>query len=287
MENLRYSVSNKGNVSSPSQLFSYWLLLFVLLAVIIVLIYLFPGKSLMNTLLNQEYVSEVDIFYSIALRDSRGESVTYQEMNEQPLIVINKVNQSLKNYEASDNTNNLWFDYLILRTLAYRPTSNKEVIQLAQQGMINYFNAFKTLNISEGQLNQLAKDALAINQAPQALEFYERLLVLNPKKDMHFYAKVGEVALWAKQCVKSADYYFISEHKAVTLEDKRYFYLLALKILFQCEQSTLALKLAEDNLNGLAGDYQTYQTLIDLSIKGNQPGMAQKYLFKLLQLNNP
>jgi hypothetical protein len=285
MEHLRYSASADNKIVAESQLFSYWMIFLVLFAVLIILAYLFPGKSLVTTLLNQEYISEVDLHYSLLLTE-RKNNITYSEIHENPALVIQKINQQRLAFKDSGEIDNLWFNYIILRVISYNPMVNKDIKQQATNGMLGFFETFKTLPKTEPQLEQLAKDALAIGQSSWALYFYEQLIVANPNRSVDFYANTGKVALWSKQCIKSANYYFIAQHKTQALIDKRYFYFQALKILFQCDQTSLAIQLADKNIDGLSSDIQTYEMLIDLAIKGNQPATAQKYLIKLLQLKH-
>lgn len=63
------------------------------------------------------------------------------------------------------------------------------------------------------------------------------------------------------------------------MQDKRYFYFQALKTLFQCNQSTLAIQLADKNIDGLRDDIQTWQTLIDFAIKANQQRLLSSICF--------
>ena len=283
MERLRYSATDSNKIQEQGPLFSYWMIFTVLCAVIFIFYFLFPGKTLVNTLLHQATISEVDLSYSLLLRKN-NEGITITKINKDPLEVIQKLQQSLQ--DSNQTMDDLWFNYIILRAIAYNPQQSTAIRQQAIASMLLYFDVFKQLDYSEQQIDQSARDAVAIEKAPYALYFYEKLISLNPERSAAFYLNTAKVALWANQCVKSADYYFITQHKSVSIADKRLYYLHALKILFQCEQSALAISLADKNLDGLSDDIPTYQALIDLAIKGDQPAVAQKYLFQLLLLKN-
>lgn len=287
MGHLRYGVTNKQYGATESELFSWWMVSLAFIIVILSLVAVFPARSLVHTLLNQDYISEVDLYYSLLINKNHN-GVSYADIQNNPLMVINKLdaNTTQTTNNNAQRLQSLWFDYIILRVISYNPKFKKDIIQKANEGMLRYFEVFKQQTTSDEQLQQLAHDALAIDNAAYALYFYEQLIARNPNRSVVFYSEVAKVALWAKQCVKSADYYFISQHKTTVLKDKRYFYFQALKTLFQCNQSTLAMELADKNIDGLSDDIETWQTLIDFAIKADKPAIAQQYLFRFLQLKN-
>lgn len=281
MKHLRYTAADEVESKPENQLFSYWLLIAFFLLVVGSLIYLFPGNSLIKTLINQEYLSEADYRYSILLLAANNKNlISYTKINENPSAVI-------KQFEAMSRAQNLevrWLNYIVLKNILYQEKISKPVKLQATQVLVSYLNSFKTAPTSMQQDIQLAVDSLAIDKAPLALYFYEQVIRKNPQQNVYFYAKIGQTALWAKQCVKSANYYLIAQEKSAMLVDKRYFYILALKILFECNEFDLAIELAEKHINGLRDDALTYQLLTELAIKANQPAKAQQFVLKLLQL---
>ncbi|VEG90297.1 hypothetical protein [Legionella spiritensis] len=281
MEHLRYIVPDELHIKHEKRLMSYWLLASFFLLVSGCLVYLFPGQSLILTLTHQEYISEVDVGYSILLlnRDG-GTPITFREIKRHPSVIIKQLEDDL----IDPDLNHLWAQYIILKMIAYAPEVDKKLKRQANRVLLDYLKTFQKKQTTFNQDIVLVRDALAINNAGMALYFYERALAKNPEQDMYFYAHVGETALWAQQCIKSAHYYFIAQDKAATINDKRYFYILAVKILFECEKYDLALSAIDKHIDGLIDDELTYQLLTDMAIRANKPEKAQDFLLKLLQL---
>src|SRR6185312_13463605 len=109
------------------------------------------------------------------------------------------------------------------------------------KAMLDYFQIFQKAPNTMTQLTLLAQDALAADSAQDALYFYELVIDKDPNQSVYFYTKAAQAALWAKQCKKSADFYFSAQHRASVLNDQRYLYIKALKTLFGCEEYDLAL----------------------------------------------
>jgi len=285
VDHLRYAATKGRETKSYYRFFSYRIFLMLIASVTFILVFLFPGQSMINTLVNQGYISDVDFRYSLLfLAQSGSSSIKYTDIKKNPLQVIHKLEQALTQFKQTKNLNNLWLNYIVLKVMAFDITLPKAATQQANAVMNSYFANFKTLDNSEQQLKQLAEDALAINQSSDALYFYEQILARNSEQPLYFYSRVAQVALWAKQCERSSELYFIAQHKALAISDKRYLYFTALQILVQCDKAPLAMYMAQQNIDGLNNDLQTYQMLVDIAIKANQVKIAQQYMLKLLEL---
>jgi len=281
MGHLRYTALDEVEYETGKPLFSNGLLTVLFLLVIAVLIALFPGNSLINMLINQNYISEVDYRYTILL-SSNTNPITYAKINENPSEVVNQLATGFKD----QNTQSIWFNYIILKTILYKAATSKQLKRDAIKVMRQYLTAFQSIPITFKQDIELAEDALTINQSSTALFFYEQAIMKDPDQTKYFYAKVAKTALWAKQCVKSSKYYFNAQDRSALITDKRYFFIMALRVLFQCNQFELAIKSAEQHIDGLSEDPLTYQLLTELAIKANEPSNAMKFVLKLLQLQS-
>ena len=251
----------------------------MVLVISMLLVVLFPGQNLINALSRQQYISDVDFRYSVLLLDEDIE-LNAEQIKKNPEQVLSKLILSTNEQDASKN----WLKYIILKTIAYQPDLNERTKAVAFARLKNYLITFKGQALTAEQNTHLAEDALAIDQAPLALFFYEQAVKTNPNQSVYFYAKAGQTAMWAKQCVKSATYYFTAQKLTESIQDKRYFFILALKTLFQCNEYDLAIQLAEKHLGTLSQDTQTYQLLTELALKANQTEKAQFFVLKLLEL---
>jgi hypothetical protein len=282
VEHLRYSAIIDSVKKEESRVFPYWLIVLLFLLVLGCLIYLFPGKTLLNTLVNQEYISDADFRYSLLLVKASGDNtINYSNIEKSPTIAIN----ALSVISPHESPELIWLKYIILKNILFKHQSNKEVKLKAIAAINQYLIYFRNTPLSAAQYIQLAEDSLAINNSLVALSLYEKAMHKGYfTENVHFYEKIARTAVWAKQCIPSAEYYFISQGKVKSIEDKRYFFIAGLKVLFQCNQYDLAMKMAEKHIDGLRNDPLTYQLLTDLAIKANQPVKAQEFVLKLLQL---
>lgn len=281
MDNLRYSVPNESEVIAPRQLFSYPMCGLIFLAVVAVLVALFPGQRLIHALGEQAYISDVELRYSLLLlARSSEQAIRHKDIKKQPAVVLGILGQGLE----KSTTEMLWVKYIVLKTIFYEPKLPKEVKAEAITVMKKFLDELMTRPRTISQNKLLAADALSIDNSAMALVFYEQILKEQPNQSIYFYARVAATALWAKQCTKSAEYYFMAQQRSVTLDDKRYFFIKALKGLFQCNEYELALQLAAKNIDGLKHDALTYQILTDLAIKADKPAKAKDFVLKLLEL---
>lgn len=282
MEHLRYNALKKFELNTSSALFSFWGIFLASLGIIFVLIFLFPKKPLIETLLSQTHLSSADFHYSVLLLQEKD--ISYSRIQKNPLKAIATFQDALKKDTKQGDPDQIWLNYIILKVLATNKHLPFAVKQAAQKTMVDYFNLFKKEVVAPSYLKNLGEDALEVQQIKYALFFYDKLLSIAPQSNALTYARAGEVAVWAKACEKGAFYYFLAQKQASTLEDKRFFYFKATKTLVQCGQFSLALELADKNIGALTSDLQTYQMLISLAITSNKPAIAQQYLFQFIQL---
>jgi len=256
------------------------MILFVLFITGLLLI-LFPGNDLKTLLINQRYIHDTGFRYSILLlAKDNNLPINMEKIKKEPLRVINELQLS----DTSENNEDLWLKYIVLKTIAYEPRENKMITLKAEKAVNQYLDYFKTIPTSASQDSQLAQDALAIDRPPLALWFYQRAISKEPNQDMQFYIKAAQTALWAEECKQSADYYFSAQHKAKTINDKRYLFIQAVNLLIGCNYYDLAIQSAEKNLDVLKQDPLTYQLLTDLALKADKPEKAKVFILKLLQI---
>ncbi|CDZ78067.1 hypothetical protein BN59_02364 [Legionella massiliensis] len=278
MEHLRYTATDQKHKKPDKALFSYQFIAFAFLLVLALLLYLFPGKALFNNLIEQSYISEADFRYSILLLNSDG----YNEIVENPAAIIKQFNDDADKQDSES----LWLQYIILKYISYQPKLPKEIKLQAEQALAHYLSILQTIPTTVDEEFILARDALAVDQAPLALNFYQQIIEKNPKQDIEFYVQAARVALWAKQCVQSADYYFMAQSMAKTVDDKRYLFITAIKLLFECNKYEEAITAAEKHIDGLQSDQLTYQILTELAVRADKPAKAQDFVLRLLQLRS-
>lgn len=231
-------------------------------------------------------VSEVEYRYSaLMMPDYPGITLTPDVLENNPAQAVKQLNSIPARFANNDSVKEIWLSYIVLRTLTLSAELPDKVKREAVIGMKEYFNYFEKIpELNIHQLKVLARDALAIGSSDWAMVFYDQIIKNHPEQSSLFYGEMVKAATWAKQCEKSAEMAFIAKGKALSLEDKRYFFFLAIKSLFQCDRYELGMKLAQENLQDLTDDAITYQLLIEYAIKAGDPKLANQFLLKLLEL---
>lgn len=285
MQHLRYTAPKQVSEKKKYKLFSYVQLLAFFIICIAVLIYLFPGNSLQNALLSESDISNTDLYYSMSLlKRNANEAELYNLMvknKSQAIVYLD--NQRVK-LAGQHQFNPLWLNYIVLRSIYFSPLSDSNLKQQAIPIMMNFMMTFKEETPSENENKILAKDALAMNQTPLALFFFERVVQANPNQPMAFYVEMAKTASWAKQCERSADLYFIAQHKAKQLDDIRYLFFSALNALLACNKPKQALELGLQHIDGLSEDSDTYKKLTQVALLANEPAQARDLMLKLIKI---
>lgn len=104
------------------------------------------------------------------------------------------------------------------------------------------------------------------------------------KQPLTIYREAIKAAMASHHYEKAAGLAFKAEHQAQPIEDKRYFFFLALDALLKNKQYDLAMQLALKNLEPLQNDVLTYQLLTEYALKAGHPQLAQKLVLRLLAL---
>jgi hypothetical protein len=261
-------------------------LIVFILSVLFLAYLLFPGQQLLGTLLSMDNLSQVEYRYTMLIMpDYPGLSINPELLQKNPDQAVKQLAKIPGGFAKDYSTKDIWLSYIALRTLTLSTDLPDKVKAEGKAGMKEYFKYFeKAANLNSQQLKVLARDSLAIESSDWAMIFYDRIVKVYPDQSALFYGEMVKAATWDKQCVKSADMALLAKQKASTIEDKRYFFFLAIRSLFQCDQYDLGMKFAQENLQDLTEDVTTYQLLIEYAIKAGDPKLANQFLLKLLEL---
>lgn len=286
MEKSRYSAVRGFAKRDRVSFFPTRNLLVFIWSIFMLAYWLFPGQQLANYLMNMDNVSEVEFRYSALMMPTYpGLILTPDVIENDPSQAVEQLNSIPGRFANNYSAKGIWLSYIVLRTLTLSTELPAQVKREALVGMKEYFKYFEKISeLNINQLKILARDALAIQSSEWAMVFYERIVKIYPEQPVFFYGEMVKAATWAKQCEKSAEMAFIAKGKALNIEDKRYFFILAIKTLFQCDKYGLGMKLAQENLKDLTEDTMTYQLLIEYAIKAGDPKLANQFLLKLLEL---
>ncbi|KTD76285.1 hypothetical protein [Legionella waltersii] len=286
MDKSRYSAISGFEKRKLTPFFPIKYLIVFITSVLFLAYLLFPGQQLLGTLLSMDNLSQVEYRYTMLIMpDYPGLTINPELLEKNPNEAVKRLKAIPERFTKEYSSKEIWLSYIALRTLTLSSDLPDKVKVEGKAGIKEYFKYFeKVPDLNSQQLKILARDALAIESSDWAMVFYDRIVKVYPDQSALFYGEMVKAATWDNQCVKSADMALIAKQKANSTEDKRYFFFLAIRSLFQCDQYALGMKLAQENLQDLSEDVTTYQLLIEYAIKAGDPKLANQFLLKLLEL---
>ncbi|WP_323118810.1 tetratricopeptide repeat protein [Burkholderia alba] len=135
------------------------------------------------------------------------------------------------------------------------------------------------------QLEQLQRKALALNDAPLAARYCERLADAQPGEAPRWLAQAGRLALAASDHRLAAERFFAAQRAAASPADARRYFLSAVQALQSGGAASDALRAAEQHLpQRLADDPQVLRYLATLALAARAPDDAQRYARRLLRM---
>lgn len=136
-------------------------------------------------------------------------------------------------------------------------------------------------------MRSLAEKARAVGAEELTLRFYKRLALHDTANSAWWYAEVGHGELSRQAYEAAASAYFSAYEAALDLQDKRDYFIKALKVLESANEVKRACFEAERRLGNLAADRPTVRYLLDLARQAGRTDLAARYARTLLELSSP
>ncbi|KTD66565.1 hypothetical protein Lsan_0510 [Legionella santicrucis] len=273
--------------------FSWWQMLLFILLFIGFLIFLFPQKLFMNTLLKTDKPSAVSISYLQNAVKNNPTDADLRVSLAQQQFQLGQVEEAKKTITPyiNDRPNSnfewriLWLYYKILTVEAFQlkehnpQRKEKEALLRSLQNVLIHSPL-----LTSKELLELADSALAFDRPDLADLIYQKINLQGENQSVAFYAKAGKVALYVKNYQGSANYFLMAMKKSTSLDKKRLYYTKALDSLRAGGTESKALEFAQKNIDGLEKDKNTLMYLAKLALGAGQQKVAEQYINQLLQL---
>lgn len=282
------------NANKKRKNFSWWQMLLFVLLFIGFLLFLFPKKLFINTLLQNKEPSAVSISYLKNLVENNPKDMNLRWNLAQQQFQVGQIEDAKKTIAPlvtfKPNTQfqwrTLWLYYKIISIEAFQlkekslPRKEKEAILKSLRGILA-----QSPQLTSSELIELADSALAYEQPALANELYRKITLLPGTQSIAFYAKAGRAALYIKDYQGSANFYLTAMQKSTSIDEKRLYYTKALDSLSAGGVESKALEFAQKNIDGLEKDKNTLIYLAKLALRVGQQKAAEQYINQLLQLN--
>ena len=169
-------------------------------------------------------------------------------------------------------------NYQILRQRTYALKVGSDIRQQYKAKMRLALTELSRAPLTTRTLLQMANDALYLQQNQLTRYFFNRLKANEQALTLADAAHLGKLALSIGQYRMSAEYYFLAQKKSNALNEKRLYFIKAIKSLESGNQLTHALRMARTHIGDLKHDRETLAYLAKISLKANATKQAQQFI---------
>lgn len=166
---------------------------------------------------------------------------------------------------------------------------------LRSQGLdrfIQVLNQSSQYEWSVPEMSWLAQKSRDVGATALVIQYYHKLALLDLRHAAAWYQKIADMAISQQAYAEAAQAYFSAQQASDGLDQKRIYFLSALKAYVANSELDRACAEAENKINGLAQDPETLRYLIGLARQANRSDLMAKYARDLIkysdqsQLNN-
>lgn len=259
--------------------------------VVLVLFFLFPQKTLLQKVLDQQSWDALTLSYLENLLRVRPHDDEMRLVFARALLEsgqMAKARRALAPLLGSGDQalawQAQWLEYRILRTETYAQPADSSARRAGLAQMRAMLRRFAASPGAAGDLDFLAREALALNDPRTAAAFYVRL-ARSKKMDPTLLARAARIVLGIGEYRHSAELYFMAQAASASPDGRRAYFIAGLRSLQAGNLLKEALTAADRHLDGLADDRTTLLFLTRLSLAAGQPQRAQDYVKRLLHLD--
>lgn len=253
--------------------------------------WIFPQKLLINMLTETAHPNLLSVTYlrNLAALHPKDAKL-HVSLAEQEMILgnLNNANQAINPFLTLKPTNALqWHIAFLYYQIVYGQTyaaAENSADRLRGEAELKKLLILlaQSPDLPIEQAQQLAQQALALNQANLAVNFYKRIIAVDPHQSPEFLATAAKVALSASDYASSGEFYLLAMQNSTNLEQKRTYYAAAVDSVAEAGKPAATMDFAEKNLDGLADDSKTLIFLAEVALKADQQQYAEKYIKQAL-----
>lgn len=271
------------NKSEREVRFADWLTISLFtLAVCLMLFLLFPERRLSAQLTNPDSPSAITADYLKVMLSSEPNNNSIRLLYAQQLVRLNefqKAKEQIALLQAGGTEYQrqaILLNYEIQRTALYASPEKSLDHEARKKNLQTLLAKMDQEKPNFNQLIMLLEDAAYLNEKNLAELFIKKLQPYQKNMQVAQAAKVAANALTIGDYKTSANYYFLAQQKSTTLNEKRKYFIAALRSLEMGDQVKLAVALGKKNLGILQDDRQALNYMTRLSLQVNEYDEAHK-----------
>jgi Tfp pilus assembly protein PilF len=274
------------------RLTSLWTLLGVAIAVIVTLVLIFPGHGLLSQKMAKQRPDDVSLTYLGNLAKKEPENSELRFTLAQKETEIGKIKEARAALEPLYNSPDpavrqrarLQDFKLQMQQMNAQPPSSKERerdLERLRQELV----AMSQYEWPASGLIELADLAGQIGARKIRADIYLRIARGDGKVDRKWIDKAGQAVLADGEYKTSADIYFLAMDRAESREDKKHYFMSAVKALQAANMPREALAAAERHAGALLDDDEMLRFMIKLAQASNDTTRAQAYAKRLMRMS--
>ena len=260
--------------------------------VILILVLFFPKDDLLNQVDDILYGSQATAVYLNQMvaaypNDSRlrvllaGQQIRNGEYQKARA----NIRMLLKSDRPAVALKARWLDYELLKAQTFQLQQDDPVRKVGLLRMKRDVHQFANAKLSDIELENLADDALRLNEPKLSLAIYKRLVNRHlATHDTAWFVKVAQIAVSVGDYPAAGRFYFYAMRQPGPVENKRIYFLAGLDALQQGGLQKEALVAATKHIGPLANDKKTLVYLARLAHAAGRPDIANEYIKRAIKL---
>lgn len=176
----------------------------------------------------------------------------------------------------------LWIAYQLLRWVVFSFDNDSEYRKQTEATLSKKILAIKTGPFNKVQLEQLAKDALAIAQPKIALQVYNQILTQEPNQPATFFANMAMIAQQGGVFKNAGNLYIQAFIHAKQHNLKEKYFTLSLSSLLAGSEHEAVAKTLRTYGDLFSNNKEILLFMSKSALSANQPQLAKKYIDQLM-----
>lgn len=178
-----------------------------------------------------------------------------------------------------------WYHYQILRQHFFSLKPKDKNYKIEKKKLLTAINQLHIEKLNDGQIEQVASDALGIGALHSADILLTQAIKKYPLSSVALYQQAARVKLYLEQYNDSAKLLFTAMNRSSN--NKAKLFIQAVKTIEYGGNAKYALEQALSHITSITSTKQANIYMARLALRANQPAVAEKYIMKvLLKPNN-
>lgn len=274
---------------------SKWLLPPIVLIVLVSLYFLYPKDFFSKHFSKGVEVSRTSLIYLNQLNRQYKDNKylkLHQIRHQIELGHVVKASYELEKYSKNklssiEKEEVVWLGYILAREQFYQAKKIHRAYAKKKANMLVHLKALLPYTNTELEYKLLAEDSLGLGAPEFNTLIYQKLFKAYPNQPMNVYIRAAQAARYSRAYTQSSRYYFQLQAMEKGEVKKENYFMQAVAVLEESGNAKVALQAAVKNFKGLTVNRKLALFMAKISLRANDPKVAQHYLVQVLYKQEP